>query len=485
MVDAGLAHSESGIFTGAPVLIRALQNKSEYNGCKGIVSAAQDDGRYQITVTLEGGVSSTKVLALKPTNFQLDAEALRDYLLQKRAEHARRNPPLEDLALLWSKGKGLSSKSLATKTKLVPELEEGCILLRIDKFALSQMALGYLMKGFTRTFAAFHNFYKWPEEGYYRSACWGYATVVESSHPKVSVGTRLFGLVPPAKYQLQQVSGTVPPGKNGEPAIIELAMEDIPYNLRRFQELEVVEPPGADEALQEDERSWEDWRCITRELYTMAFYMDENLLVDTGMINCVVISCASAKTAIALAYCLRMREMRHVWALTCSEHADFVRSTELYHNVFTYDEVDSVPNNSTVVYMDFKCDGELRQRLSARMGTNLMYSMVIGPAVFQKKRQDQIFEKRSREILFDEATWRERRKLVAEVTKTGRNEQLRYSYKAFVDRLKKHITLKHLSSVDTLVSTYDRIYSNSVPPGEAYVCSFHEGEFEGEELWEA
>merc|ERR1712008_248867 len=334
-------------------------------------------------------------------------------------------------------------------------------------------------------FAAFHNFYKWSEEGYYRSACWGYATVVESAHPRVSVGTRLFGLVPPAKYQLQQVSGTVPVGRNGEPAIVELGMEDIPYNLRRFQELEVVEPPGVDDAVQEDEQSWEDWRCITRELYTMAFYMDENLLVDTGMINCVVISCASAKTAIALAYCLRMREMRHVWGLTSSEHAGFVRSTDLYHNVFTYDEVESLPKNSTVVYMDFKCDGELRHRLSAHMGTNLMYSMVIGPTVFQKKRQDQVFEKRTREILFDEATWRERRRLVAEVTKTGRNEQLRYSYKAFVDRLKKHIKLKHLSSVDTFLSMYDRICSNSAPPDEAYVCSLHEGEFEGDEMWEA
>lgn len=30
------------------------------------------------------------------------------------------------------------------------------------------------------------------------------------------------------------------------------------------------------------------------------------------MINCVIISCASAKTALALAFCLRMRDMRQV-----------------------------------------------------------------------------------------------------------------------------------------------------------------------------
>merc|ERR1712228_1119251 len=111
----------------------------------------------------------------------------------------------------------------------------------------------------------------------------------------------------------------------------------------------------------------------------------------------------------------------------------------------TYDEVDNIPNDKTIVYMDFKCDGAIRQAITLRMGTNLMYNMVLGPAVFQKKMKDQLFEKRAREVLFDESSWRERRRLVAEVTKTGRNEKLKYSYKAFVERLKKYITVRHLS----------------------------------------
>merc|ERR1712048_1530726 len=97
---------------------------------------------------------------------------------------------------------------------------------------------------------------------------------------------------------------------------------------------------------------------------------------------------------------------------------------------------------------DFKCDGELRQKITLRMGTNLMYNMVLGPAVFQKRMKDQIFEKRAREILFDESSWRERRRLVAEVTKTGRNEKLKYSQKAFIERMKRHVKLRHLSGVE-------------------------------------
>merc|ERR1711862_383260 len=112
---------------------------------------------------------------------------------------------------------------------------------------------------------------------------------------------------------------------------------------------------------------------------------------------------------------------------------------------------------------DFKCDGALRQALTLRMGTHLMYNMVVGPAVFQKRMKDQVFEKRAREILFDESSWRERRRMVAEVTKTGRNEKLKYSYKSFVERLQKLVTLRHVSKPEDFRRMYDAVYNNVHP----------------------
>merc|ERR1712099_104901 len=97
-------------------------------------------------------------------------------------------------------------------------------------------------------------------------------------------------------------------------------------------------------------------------------------------------------------------------------------------------------------YMDIKCDSQLRHEITLRMSTNLMYNMVVGPAVFQKKMKDQVFEKRAREVLFDESSWRERRRMVAEVTKTGRNEKLKRSFPAFVERIRQHIKLRRAGS---------------------------------------
>merc|ERR1712051_378997 len=99
---------------------------------------------------------------------------------------------------------------------------------------------------------------------------------------------------------------------------------------------------------------------------------------------------------------------------------------------------------------------------------------VLGPAVFQKRMKDQVFEKRAREVLFDESSWRERRRMVAEVTKTGRNEKLKFSFPAFVERMRKHVRLSHVTGAEAFMKRYDAIYSNSAPPNEAYVCSLHE-----------
>jgi len=283
------------------------------------------------------------------------------------------------------------------------------------------------------------------------------------------------------------VGGIIPKGKGGDATIVELTMTDMPFNLRRFQEMEVVSEPGdqqqPEEAVDGEASLLEDWRLVLKEIYTMAFYMDENLLVDTGMINSVIISCASSKTAMALAFCLRMRDMRYVVGLTSREHLDFVRSTDLYHEVYTYDEADALPNNRTIVYMDFKCDGELRQQITLRMGTNLMYNMVLGPAVFQNRMKDQVFEKRAREVLFDESSWRERRRMVAEVTKTGRNEKLKDSFPAFVQRMRQHVKLRRASGGQAFKDMYDAVYSNSASPADAYICTLHEEEGGVDEIW--
>jgi len=74
--------------------------------------------------------------------------------------------------------------------------------------------------------------------------------------------------------------------------------------------------------------------------------------------------------------------------------------------------------------------------------------------------------------------------MVAEVTKTGRNETLQHSYPAFVERLRKHVNIHHVNGVKAVSALYGRIFNNEVPPNEAYVCTLYDAEqAEVDEIW--
>merc|ERR1719235_715559 len=98
-----------------------------------------------------------------------------------------------------------------------------------------------------------------------------------------------------------------------------------------------------------------------KDPYLSAFYIDQQIMCECGMINAVMMSCASSKVALSLAYCLNMRvddpdrrmaKMRNIIGLTNPEHLSFVESTNLFTEIFTYEEaVDRLPKK-TVAYID-------------------------------------------------------------------------------------------------------------------------------------
>lgn len=468
-------------FPGAPVIIRDLKSAAQYNDCRGVIrSGPNENGRWEVAITPEDG-SELKVLALKPANFQVDVAAI---IAGPKQVWPKREGTITDQAILWRRGKGLGAKALTLRKTEVRELKEGEVLIYVEKFAMTAATLGYLMKGFTRSFSAYHNFFPWDEEGLYRSGTYGFARVRESKHPKVQEGTRLYGFLPLAEYTIETVDQAIPP-RDGEPGFIDFRREKVNFELRHFNEYEVVPENLGDDA-------WtEDYRMTFKEAYTSAYYIDEQLMCDCGMINACVISCASSKIAVALAYCLsmrvddcdlRMQKMRNIVGLTTPEHAEFVKSTGLYTEVILYDEIPNKLPNKTVVFVDIKYDGELTQKIIGKMGPSLMYTLVVGPPTFQKKVQNQIFDVKSREKIFNAGEWREKRTMANEVIKTGRDERLVWSYKSFIDRCQKLYTLKQVRGPQAMLETLKSFHENTLIPSEVLVCSLSSGDEDEEEV---
>ena len=71
----------------------------------------------------------------------------------------------------------------------VPDLADGQILFRVDRFAFTANNISYALAGES---LRYWDFFAAPED-WGRLPTMGYADVIESKHAKVAVGTRCFG----------------------------------------------------------------------------------------------------------------------------------------------------------------------------------------------------------------------------------------------------------------------------------------------------
>jgi hypothetical protein len=95
----------------------------------------------------------------------------------------------------------------------------------------------------------------------------------------------------------------------------------------------------------------------------------------------VIITSASSKTAIALAYLLHKSGASiEVIGLTSSRNVPFVKQLDYYDRVVSYDNLDELEPGRTSVLFDIAGDGELRAKIHALYGNNLRHSAQVGLA---------------------------------------------------------------------------------------------------------
>jgi hypothetical protein len=93
----------------------------------------------------------------------------------------------------------------------------------------------------------------------------------------------------------------------------------------------------------------------------------------------VLLSSASSKTAFGLAHLLHLRGGRfQVIGLTSAANADFVRSLSCYHEVVLYDDIEKLPTDLAVAFVDMAGNSALRARLHHHFGDAMKYSGQIG-----------------------------------------------------------------------------------------------------------
>ena len=241
-------------------------------------------------------------------------------------------------------------------------LADGQVRVRIDSFALTSNNITYAAFGDAMSY---WQFFPTSEEGWGSIPVWGFASVVQSLHPGVAVGERLYGYWPMA-------SGAVlSPDRLSAARFTDGAAHraELPAVYNQYFRCHADPLYTADT---------EDIQALLRPLFITSWLIDD-FMADNAFFGAstMLLSSASSKTAYGTAFQLHRRQGIEVIGLTSAANVAFCESLGCYDRVLSYDALDRLPADTPCVYVDFAGNGGLRHAIHARF-TNLQHSSSIG-----------------------------------------------------------------------------------------------------------
>ena len=270
-------------------------------------------------------------------------------------------------------------------------LEAGQVRLRVEAFACTSNNITYAILG--EAFGYWAAFPAEPPWG--RIPAWGYAEVVASDHDEVTVGTRAFGLVPMSSELVLTPDRVDPTGFTDIPPYrSELAGTHNRYRVIAPRSGAVSGPgvasgsrvasgPGAADDLAATDR--EELCMVLHPLFATAFLLEDHLDDNDAFgADVLVVSSASSKTSMAIAFQIQRRGARHLVGVTSSDNREMVEATGLYDHVLTYDEVPELPGDAAC-YLDVAGSVPIRSAVHERFGVGLVKSVMIGATHWQDR----------------------------------------------------------------------------------------------------
>lgn len=241
-------------------------------------------------------------------------------------------------------------------------LARGQVRVRVDHFALTANNVTYAAFG-----EAMHywDFFPAREEGWGIVPVWGFGTVVQSLHPGVAVGERLYGYWPMAGSAVLQPERLTERGFN-DASPHRAALHGLYNQYLRCNQDPFYTPDSEDEQM------------LLRPLFNTSWLIDD-FLADNDFFGAraVLMSSASSKTAYGLAFVLKQREGMERIGFTSAANRAFCESLGCYDRVLAYEELAQVDAATPCVYVDFAGNADFRAQVHRRFG-NLRYSCAVG-----------------------------------------------------------------------------------------------------------
>ena len=240
------------------------------------------------------------------------------------------------------------------------ELEPGQALLRVDRFGLTANNITYAVLGEAMSYWSFFP----AGDGWGRVPMWGFAEVERSAAEGLSGGERVYGYLPPSSHLVVR------------PEVDARGFVDVSEHRAALPPVyQRYELTGSDPFYRPDT---EDLQALLRGLFFTSFLIDDQL-ADEGLIDRgpVIISSASAKTAIAAAFLLARRDGVELVGLTSAANAGFVDGLGIYDQTVTYDAIATLDRGPATL-VDVAGDSEVRRAVHSHYGDSLAASLGVG-----------------------------------------------------------------------------------------------------------
>lgn len=261
------------------------------------------------------------------------------------------------------------------RTLEAPELPDGQIRVRIDRFALTANNITYAAFGEAMNYWQFFPVIDAsgaPEPEWGHIPVWGFGTVQASRHPDLAVGERLYGYFPMA------TAVDLVPAKVSASSLMDAAAHRAALHPVYNQYLRCANDPF-------HAAGTEDLQALLRPLFITSWLIDDFLAdnnyfgaaSDPGRRPAMLLSSASSKTAYGTAFQMAQRKDIEVIGLTSPGNVAFCESLGCYQRVLSYEQLDAIAADTPCIYVDFAGNAALRKDVHSRF-TALAYSCSIG-----------------------------------------------------------------------------------------------------------
>jgi hypothetical protein len=215
----------------------------------------------------------------------------------------------------------------------------------------------------------------------------------------------------------------------------------------------------------------EDQQSLFRPLFMTAFLIDD-FLAESGLFgaSAVVLSSASSKTAIGLAFLLHQnrRGTCEVIGLSSARNVEFVRGLGCYDRVVEYGQIASLPRDRAIAFVDMAGDGPVVSAVHNHFGVGVKYSCVVGLTHWEQQAREGSLPGAQPEFFFAPSRVEKR---TEDWGAAGLQQRYGVSWRSFSDFARARIRVVHGFGPEAVEKVYQDTLEGRVSPSEGHILS--------------